>query len=415
MIHRSITGLLLLLSASAAMLVPGSAARAQEVFRASWTIQDKGRGLHQEIARNVIERANDWLTRDDADAPVARLDDPLRVTIVGELSPASGQVRSRLRRLVLGTIVIDTSFGEFLDTGIIASLVRRDHFWRDEQVVVYNESLSPISGSPDILADSTRLLYDRAFGNPVTPRIRLALDESTYRLSADIYAWAGIGFEEIALPDFSYGRARLGLAYDGLKVWGEIPAAFGTRDNAIMARGLEAAYGLGVSFEDRWVGGAVSIADVSEPVGASPVTEGPRYYLSTAALIHGTLPLQLAMLDYMPLRVKLGLLYHRARLAPTEGNDNNPPAADEAVDRLKLMTRIEFAAAENDGSIRRRIALGAELFGNHAGNSFTISYQEQLFPTVGVRVAAAAHGLFGERDPFLPPFSFTISPIISIW
>lgn len=415
MTHRSITGLLLLLCASGAMLAPGPAARAQEVFRASWTIQDKGRGLYQEIARNVIERANDWLTRDDPDALVARLDDPLRVTVVGEISPTSGQVRSHLQRLVMGTIVIDRNFGEFLDTNTIASLVRRDHFWRDEEVVVYNESLSPVSGSPDIAADSTRLLYDRAFSNPVNPRIRLALDESTYRLSSDIHAWAGVGFEEISLPDFSYGRARLGLAYNALKIWGEIPAAFGTRDNAVVARGLEAAYGLGVSFEDRWVGGALSIADLSTPVGTSAVTDGPRYYLSTAALLYGTLPVQLAMLDYMPLRVKLGLLYHRARLAPMQGNDSNPSSADETLDRLKLMTRIEFAAAENDGSIRRRIALGAELFSNDAGNSFTISYQEQLFPTIGVRVAAAAHGLFGERDPFLPPFSFTISPIISIW
>lgn len=394
-------------------IAPGSAAQAQEVFRASWTIQDKTRGLNQDLARNVIERANDWLTRYDADAPTARLDDPLRVTVIGEISPSSGLVHARLRRLVLGTIVIDTSFGEFLDTATISSLVRRDHYWRDEEVVVYNESLSPIAGTAAAAEDSTRDHFDKVFDARQTPRIRLGLDESTYRLSSDVHIWAGLGFEEMSLPDFSYGRARIGLDYSGLKIWGEIPAALGSNDNAVLARGLEGAYGLGLSFEDRWVGGALSIADISQQVGTPALADSPRYYLAKSALVYGVMPIQLAMLNYMPLRVKLGVVYHQAQPVPENGDTQ--AAASEGIDRLKVITRLEFAALASDGSPRRKIALGAELFGNRAGSSITASYQEQILPALGVRVAAAAHGLFGERDRFLPPFSISISPIISIW
>jgi|GEM_PF-3260783 len=398
-----------------AMAAFSSTLRAQEVFRASWTIQDRAHGLSQDIARDVIERANDWLTKDDPDQPVARLDDPLRVTIVGEISPVSGLVQPRLRRLVMGTIVIDTSFGEFLPPEIITNLVRRDHLWRDEQLVIYNEALSPISPVAGGDADSISLRYSLAFSEDHRSRFRIALDESSYRVSDDMEAWAGFGYEEIMLPDFSYGRIRAGITYDALRIWGEIPAAAGSHGNVFLARGLEGAYGLGVSFEDRWLGGGLSIADISERIGPAAVNGDTTYYLAKAATLYGTLPIQLAMLDYMPLRVKVGVLYHQAGELPAPGGDGPREPVADALNRLRLMARIEYAAVDDDGSQRRRMAIAAAIAADTTGTSIMASYQERISSSFGVRVAAAAHGLFGRRDPFLPPFSVTISPIISIW
>lgn len=384
-------------------------ASAQEIYRASWTIQDKARGLRQDIARSVIERANDWLTRDDADAPTARLDDPLRVTIIGEVTPVGGLVQTRLRRLVLGTIVIDTSFGEFLDTATIASLVRRDHYWRDESVTVYNQALSPVLGLTDTDEDTVGLLFQRTFGGARVPRIRLALDESRYSLSSDAYIWAGLGFEEIGLPDFSYGRLRAGAAYNEMKIWGEAPVAVGSEGNAFLARGLEGAYGFGVSFEGNLVGGAVSIAEVSEQIG-TPALEGTdRYYIAKSAFLYGIVPVQLVLLDNIPIRAKLGVGYQQARALPAlEDGAARRPAAD-SLQSLKAMARVELAMLGEDGRTRRQFAAG--LF----GGSITASYEEQILPVLGIRVAGAAHGIFGERDPYLPSYSISITPIISIW
>src|SRR5207302_9040596 len=88
-------------------------------------------------------RANDWLTRDNPSAPTARLDDPVRVTVIGEVLPRTSIVQTRLAKLVIGTIVIDGQFEQFLDTATISSIIRRDHYWRDESYVVLNEAMAP--------------------------------------------------------------------------------------------------------------------------------------------------------------------------------------------------------------------------------------------------------------------------------
>ncbi len=390
-------------------MASGATASAQEIYRASWTIQDKGRGLKQELAQSVIERANDWLTRDDPNESTARIDDPLRVTVVGEMMPSGGLVHPRLRRLVLGTIVIDTSFGDFLDTATIASLVRRDHYWRDESVVVYDPSVSPIMAIGNAEDDTTALLFQRTFGGERVPRIRLGLDESRYSISSDAYAWAGLGYEELGLPDFSYGRIRIGAAYGMLKIWGEVPAALGSLDNVVLARGLEGAYGFGLSFEQEWLGGAVSIADISEQIGTPATAEQERYYMATSAFAYGIVPIRLLLLDNMPIRAKLGIGYHQAQQVPVAEDGGTHRTVAEGLSGLKVMARIEIATLDREGSTQRRCA--AELF----GGSLIASYQEQILPVLGVRAAVAAHGVFGTRDPYLPPYSISITPIISIW
>lgn len=383
------------------MMIGGSL-HAQEVYRASWTIQDKPRGLRQDLARQIIMKANDWLTRDDPSTPTARLDDILRVTVVGEVVPATGELETHLRRLELGSIVIDTSiagFHEFLDEETIASLIRRDHYWRDESVIVSDPFRSPVSATIDrTAADSSAALFERLFGGGERPRARIALDESSIRVAPDMYVWGGFGFDEIALPDFSYGRARVGLAYNRLRIWGELPTPLGASDNLFLARGLEGAYGVGISFEERWLGAMVSGAAAPRGLTSSPGGE-QQYFISKAALLYGIIPIHVSFLPDIPLQAKIGLGYLQARELQTE-DDGPPVPIGDGLNRLMPMVQLEYAQPTADGNGRRAVV---ELF----GQSVRATYAQPITRVLGFRVTGAAHGVFGDRDPFLPRFSVT--------
>ena len=366
----------------------------------SRAIQDKAHGLRQDFAALIIGQANDWRTRNDPTVPTARLDDMLRVTVVGEVGRQSGLVETHLSRLELGTIVIDTSFDEFLDTATIASLVRRDHYWRDEQVVVFDPSRSPVAATIDRTeSDSSDALFGRLFRDPERPRVRIGLDQSSVRLAPNLYLWGGAGADELALPDFSYGRARIGLAYNRLRIWGELPLPVGSQDNPVLARRLDGAYGFGLSFEERWFGGMVSGAAAPRSPGS---TGG--YYISKAAILYGIVPIDIALLGDFPIRAKLGMGYLQARAtADAAGTGSETPLLDDGSNALKWMIDLEYADPSYTGPAGRRASL--ELF----GPSVRASYQQPITDVIGIRVTAAAHGIFGERDPFLPPFSITPS------
>jgi hypothetical protein len=398
------------------MAASSAVARSQEVFRASWSIQDLSRGLEQPFAERVIERANDWLTRDDPNAPTARTDAAVRVTIVGEISPSGGAVRTHLSRLVLGTIPIDSSFSDFLDTATIASLMRRDQYWCDESVVVYNEALSPVAAHGEENPDSVDI-FERAFYAPKRPKLRLALDESMMRISPDLWLWAGLGHEEIGLPGVSLGRVRAGIAFNQLKIWGELPAPIGSSGNALLARGLEGAYGLGVAFEKHGLGrivsglgGTVSAAMAGED-GGTPAVEGSDrlYILSKSAALYGIVPVRFEMLGDAPLLLKLGFGYTQATALPSIAGGSLSIADSTSGRGPKIMVRAEYASLAEEGHVRRNIA--AELF----GSTVLVSWGEQLTPAFGFRVTGAVHGILGDRDPFLPAYSIAFSPSFSIW
>lgn len=116
---------------------------AQEVFRISYTVQDKRLGLVQPEAASIIRNANNWLTRDNPNVPTARLDDPLRVTLTGFYSPATLSFNLQLTQMVMGTIVVERGLDEILDSTQRERLVRRTLFWRDEETTVSGTSLTP--------------------------------------------------------------------------------------------------------------------------------------------------------------------------------------------------------------------------------------------------------------------------------
>lgn len=380
-------------------------ATAQEVYRASWLIQDRGK-LQQEVARSIIERANDWLTRDNPNAPTARLDDPLRVTVVVEFIPATGKLNSRLARLVLGTIVIDHGFDNFLDSTTIASLIKRDQYWREESVTVTNEALSPLPAS---ISDSASELIGtqqaRSFAAvEAMPVTRISLEQSSIRITQRLHAWAGLGFEELALPGFVYGRLRAGIVYDAFRIWGEVPAAAGARGTPLFARGYSGGFGAGLSFDMESFGGSITWSDPLQKDDRAD-TANAGYILGRSALFYGKIPLESPFFGgYLRLKVGGGYLQTVQRTYWSQGLEGVG-----LKDQFLPMARVEYASDIEAGGLMHAGAL--ELF----GDNLLFTYLQQFSQSFGARVTLSAHGLLGALDPYLPPYSILISPVISLW
>lgn len=391
-----------------------AALRAQEVYRASWTIQDRSHGIEQQLAAEIIEDANDWLTRDNPNASTARVDDPLRVTVVGELAPGGG-IRMRLCGLVLGGIALDTGFTEFLDSATINRLIRRDHYWRDELVEVYNPELARayagwrITGTADAAPRGADAFAARAL-----PRLRLGLDRTHISIDGGMYAWAGLGLEEIGLYGFGTGRARAGVAAGTLQLWADVPTPIGSRTSPFAARGFEGAFGLGMAFEQfglgrvvNGVGGMISAANAPARVGAADSTSGARYILGKSATLYGIAQLPDGLIGGMSLRLKFGASYAEAVPAPFEPT-SAVSRAGAGHEWLGPLIRLELASLRSDGALQRECTAGITALG------ITASYQEQITDIFGLKVAATLHRAIAGEGAILPASSIFITPIISI-
>jgi hypothetical protein len=395
-IHHIAAAVVLLLSCTCSI-------HAQEVEQASWTIQDLRHGLRSEFASTIIEKANDWRTRDDPNAATARLDDPLRVSVITEYDPSGGIPHTRLARLTMGSIVVDSSFSSFLTAEEIERLIRRDHYWRDEHI----ESLTG-SGPDDSEEEDWRNEYamETAFTPDDSPRARLALDESTYRLGRELHLWGGIGFEELALPDFSYGKLRAGVRYQRVRIWGEAPLEVGTNDSPILARGLGGAFGFGMSIDTKYFGGAIAWSEPRSKAAADPATTpsgDTTYVIGRAAMVHATVPI-----GDIPglggyLRAKVGAGYLQSLITDPLPIENG--AGGEEIERAGVLLRLEYSNRSSGPG--REIAL--EVF----GASGVLSYREEFTSFLGIRIVAAKHGLLGDRDRWLPSWSVSISPTLT--
>lgn len=381
-------------------LVASTGARAQIVRQSSWSIQDPQQGFRQEIADLVIANADEWLTKDNPDVPIARLGDRVRVTVVDEFDPSSGAIRSRLAQLVLGTIVIDSAFGEFLDPLTINDLVRRDHYWRDESSVEFTGSGEPLR---------LRSARDMALEIPASlpqeqPRIRVGLDESSMRITERVRVFEALGYELLALPGPSYGRVRTGIVYDRLAMWAELPLPIGTSSTPALARTIEAAFGAGLSFDAEHFSGAISWSGATEGVGTPALDGDTVFLLSRSATFTWTIPMgDIAGDDALTLRVGGGYQQFVPLVRAAEARRE---AA--AIDIPKILVRGEYSVRV-DGALRRTGAI--ELFGTSA----LVSYHEQFTRLLGLRIVGAVHGVIGDRPSYLPAYSVLITPTISIW
>jgi hypothetical protein len=384
----------------ACLVTLSTVATGQIVRQASWSIQDPAQGLRQELAETVIAHADEWLTREDPNAPIARLGDRVRVTVVDEIDPTNGSVRSRLAQLVLGTIVIDSSFREFLDATTIDALVRRDHFWRDESIVEFTGA-----GEPARLRSARDLAQEIPTSLPQeAPRIRIGLDESSLRITERVRLFEALGYEMVALPGTSYGRLRTGVQYDRLKMWAEIPLPLGTSATPAIGRTLESTFGAGLSFDAEHFSGAITWSDPRSTVGSPARESDSLFALTRTALFTWTIPLREVIgSDALVLRVGGGYQQFVPIVAIGEGRRDG-----DAIDLPKILVRGEYSMTV-DGELRRTAA--AEIF----GTSVLLSYHEQFSRLLGIRIVGAVHGLVGDRPSYLPAYSVLITPTISIW
>lgn len=379
----------------------GSSLHAQIVRQSSWLIQDPERAFRQELAGVVIANADQWLTRENPEAPIARLDDRVRVTVIDEIDPHTGDQHSRLAQLVIGTIVIDSSFNDFLNQETIAKLIRRDHFWRDESVVDFTGNGEPyrVHTTRDMVADdvSEESVQEQ-------PRIRIGLDESSIRIADRARLFEALGYEMLALPGTSYGRLRTGIAYDRLRMWAELPMPFGNATTPAFSRTLEATFGAGLAFDSEHFSGAITWSDATSGIGGAARQGDTTFVLSRSALFTWLLPLRNILgADELTLRVGGG---YQQFIPLVKSNDLH--FEGESINVPKLLVRADYAHSE-DGAVRRSAA--AEIFGTSA----VVSYHEQLTQLLGIRIVAAAHGLLGDRPSYLPAYTVLLTPTISIW
>jgi hypothetical protein len=340
------------------------------------------------------------LTRDNPNAPIARLDDRVRVTVVKEYAqPAIGTTRSRLAKLVVGTIVIDNGFDQFLDSSLISRVIRRDYFWREET----REAMNGLGDAPLDAVDRSAYRFAEVDAAPGT---RIALNESFVEINPDIYLFAGLGFEELGFPDATYGRLRVGAQSSGVRAWGEIPAPIGSADMPFFARALGASFGGGLSFSSERFYGAVSFSDPSRSTTNANRAEDSEFFLTKAALASFIIPFgRVSMFDVVA-RAFVGATYIDVqRNGPFGDRDSS---LQPFAQRVRPMLRLELLGLDADASARRRIAL--EL----SGTSLSLAWSEQFTPLFGLRVSAQANALFGDRPLYLPSYSIALSPVFTL-
>lgn len=391
------------LLASAATLV----AQPQEAYVESWTIQDKDFDLRQELARRVIDSANTWLTRDDITLPTARLDDPLQVTVLVSVDPATGKEFRQLMKLVMGKIVVDHDFERFLPRSILDSLVRRNCFWRNQQFRVLNEAWTPnevVKYDPSNFRPDPYHLTFHASDN-LPPR-QVSLFETSYKAGKELRVWTGVGYNDLGFPAASYGKIRAGAGWRNVQFWGEIPLPFGVEHTAFFARGLDATAGVGLSFEGESFGGGLTWSDPTEAIGSAPLLGDTTWAFGRSALVYGLIPLGRWPLGDGYLRTRLGLTYTQAvqRIHRSEGD----PVMGIPDDHFKALIKMEYGLVDDVGMLRRSI--GMQLLTELSHNAWLVTWREQFTTAVGLQTTF--FGAFGKREPYRPAFSVAFSPVI---
>lgn len=367
----------------------------QESYTATWTIQNPAIDLRQEFAELVIDRINNWATRNDVEAQVARLDDPLQIKVLGTYDPVKQGISERIIRINAGPLVIEDDPTLFLETRIIDSLIRRNYRWRDLSVDVVDSSLLPeyYRFAPSVgLAPTQQFELDRW----TSDRTIISLIESRFRVGRTWRARARVGWLPLALPGLSFGQVAIGIGNDRATLWGLIPLP--RLDVSGIGGPQQGAFGGGASFELPRIGGSITFVD---PRATLEPIDTPRSMLIGTLRLHAPWT---AGGDVLGGRLRLefgGLLYSHGIVVPngTGGITVSP----EIVPRLSIMSSLSVPGAA--GSLRRRISIGT------TGTSFTAGWWEQFNNHVGIEFEGAVNGLIEDPLPFLPSFALWITPV----
>lgn len=396
------TFLLLLIGGLLASSVSGFA---QDVYVASWTIQDPAHQLRQDIAEQIIERANIWLTRDNPEAATVRLDDKLRVTVVGQYNQANGTTAEKLVRVNIGGLILEEDVRNFLDSTLTQEILLRDYFWREENLNVLDPALAPPHRTLETTTASSlaKASYSQAFSTAVPEKPILSFNQSILPLEEFIPSLegvgviAGLGYEELGLPGLTYQRLRLGFAANGIRAWYEQPV--GLSIGSAITGSNQAAPGAGIAFDLGHFGGSVTWSD---PYSITLIEDDTAHLQSKAALLYGVIPVDYFSVLQGWVRVKVGAGYLQGTTVIRDTSNHVHP--DRTFDMARLFARAEFASPSTDGRNERSASLGV------FGTGISGSYYQRFGRNFGVEVNMAIHGVFGTPAPFLPTSTLWFSP-----
>ena len=396
----------IILASLLGMLYTSIPAQSQDVYIASWTIQDPAHDLRQELAEQIIERANIWLTRDNPEAATVRLDDKIRVTVVGEYNQRDGQTREKLVRVNIGGLILEEDVRNFLDTGLTQKILLRDYYWRDENLNVLDPALTPSHRSLEKEADlpSGKPTYENSFSTTLPDHPVLSLNRSILPLRAvlpdaeGLALTAGLGYEELGLPGLTYRRLRLGVAANGISAWYEHPLNLSV--DPVITGANEAAGGAGLAFDLDYFGGSIVWSDA---YSISEIENDTGFMQSRSALLYGTIPAGYVSALNSWVRVKVGGAYLQGTELLSE--DSGEVRTGRTFDMTRLFLRGELATTDGNGQLHQKATLGV------FGTGITASYYKRFSANIGVEANLAVHGVFGTRAPFLPSTAIWISPV----
>ena len=372
-------------------------APAQDVYVVEWTIQDPQNDLLQEVASRTIDAINFWLTRDNVAAQTVRLDDPLRITVIGRYRPKSGQIEEEIIRIRAGGILIEDDPGLYLSADLIDTLLQRNYYWQEEQIDLVDPSLAP------------RYYVSGVEGNSYRPGLRRVVEPPelpadfepmvSVHLPGHWTVFGDIGNHLAELPGFSYGRSRIGVRRVHGGLWGEVPTGF---DRGGM---------FGPAGRSTWgVGGFVSLdwATISASVGLfrSPDATDPSdtVRLATDIVAYGTYSFDEPIVGTMFGSLDVGgILYEAGFRSPTV--NQVPTERSDLTVRPMARFRLYPGVGRNDQALRL-ISLQTSLWSLQVGGTI------RILPDLDLQIGGALHGLLGERAPFQPAATLWIKPSI---
>ena len=344
--------------------------RAQEVYHVSWILQDIDKGFQQQLASNVIDSLNLWLTRDNPEAATARQDDLLRITVSGLYNPLTDQISERIIQLKVGTYVITDDPSLFLDSILIDSLLRRNYYWRKETIDLLDQDLTPEYYQSTFSNDAPNYpSYERTFSTYRANK-KISLDETVIPLTFDTKLFAGLGFEETAMPLFSYHRARLGIEHGIFRAWYEAPLSLESFGSTFGGKNA-AAHGAGMSFTLDNLGGSATFSNQYKVYGTNDTTPA---LMSKSVLLYGIQPISWVPFLEGWFRIKLGAgLVEETTLRKESGNQY---VASTSSLLPRPFVRGELQSLQQDGTLRRRATL--QIF----GETLSLSWFERFYGSV---------------------------------
>lgn len=375
---------------------------AQEIYRVSWTLQDSEGGLQQPFASALLDSLNFWLTRENPEAQTVRIDDKLRVTIVGLYDPLTNKITERVVSIQAGNIVVRDDPRQFIDSNVVDSLLRRNYFWKGEEIDPLDPERIPEYYRATPIETDLKVLpsYDEVFVKG-EGKSEVSLDRSRYYLPNGLRVIAMLGFQELALPSFSYQRLRIGVEQGTFQVWYEVP--IGLNLDKPLGGPNAAAHGAGMAFNHTFLGGNATFSNAHHPYGISADT---GYMLTKSATLYGILPIAWITPLKGRLRLKAGAaVIEDTRLIRDSASSENF-ISDQSTLAPRLFLRGELRSLHPDGYPQREGSL--QVF----GETLSISWFERLGNQFGIRAGGTIRGLLSEPRSFESSATVWITPVI---